>query len=455
MSLSFKCWFAVILFQLRQLLMKQLYTNLRKPIAIFLVAIGLALRLLGAKEAGLKLILRGRRVADVSIANRYIKKVVLRNNENDSELVRLLEIDTMHPLGFYEGRILILKIPSIKGVEVLEKGVIIFKFSETFIRMYISLDVRLLSKYFHLVLEPSSAGYSAAEILVWTELSPNKLVVFSPDDDDYQFLSGLSGNLIPIKLGAADWVNPANFYKVDQIEKKFDSLYIANFNSIKRVDRYIRAIINVSKIKSDFRAALVCAIVGDSRQEIMAMLSWAKGKANITFFDGMPQPELNKLLNQSKVNILLSLKEGANKGLSEGLFSGTPAILLNENVGVKRANINDQTGKIVPDSELEETLIWFSDHHHEFKPHLWAKKHISPNASIQVLEDMIEGIESQEGRAWSSGLFAKVNQPELAYLHSDNDWMLSKRAELLDVFTKDASEDRIVGFLENLQSCHE
>jgi len=437
---------------LRQSLLKLIYTDLKKPIANILVYSGIGLRALGVRR-GLYLILKGRRVDEVACANSIIRHVIQQSEVDKSEFGKLFCYNPfpLRPLEFYQGRILILKLPVLRDTMVLEKGALIFKFSPTFFAMYTHLDIKLLSKYFRLIFEPSSSGYATEEILVWTTLKTEKIIVQTPEDLDFKFLSQLDKNLIPIKLGAADWVNTKVFHKVKDAKKDFDVVYIASFNPIKRVDRYIRAVVRINRIRKEFRAALVCAAPGFSRRETMATLDWARNKANITFFDGMPQSDLNILFNQSKVNILLSLREGANKALSEGLFSGTPSILLKENIGVNRDSINEYTGKIIPDDRLEEALIWFSDHYNEFQPEKWANNHISPTVSTEKLANMLKRIEKKEGRGWTVGLYPKVNQPELAYLDSKDDWLLNKRMDLLTMFSKGADEKGITSLLNRLQ----
>lgn len=444
-----KSFFSVIVlrFWLSQAILKSLHTVLKRPIANTLVYIGIVVRVFGGRNFGLKLILKGRRVDAVAKADLIIRNIVHPGGEIKSEFHKLLGTVSEYPID----RFLILKLPVLFDTKVIEKGAIIFKFSETFIPALLSLNIQLLSKYFRVILEPSSSGYSTEEILAWTALYPERVVVLTPDEGDFQFLSAMDTNLVPVKLGAADWVNPKNFHKIKDSQKKFDAIYVANFNPVKRVDRYIRAVVRISRIKKDYRAALICADHGNSRREVMATLEWASDKANISFFDGVPQADLNKHLNQSKVNMLLSLKEGANKALSEGLFSGTPAILLSENIGVNRASINGQTGKIIPDAKLEDTLLWFSDHYDEFQPEKWANEHISPIVSTETLAKKLKEIEEMDGRDWSVGLFPKVNQPELAYLQPKDDWLLSKGMELLTRFSKGADEKSIISFLEQLQ----
>ena len=450
----FGTWVIVIRFMLRQTVARLFYTDLKKPIAMILVYAGFILRGFGVRKIGLHFVLKGRRADEVKLANIIIRRVIQQSEEGESEFSNLFCYSPVpvQPLEFYAARTLILKLPILQDKKIQEKGAIIFKFSETFIPMYLYLDIGFLSKYFRLIFEPSSSGYSSEELLVWTTRRSDKIVVLTPDEGDFKFLTDMNTNLIPVKQGAADWVNPKVFYKTDDTTKIYDVIYIASFNPVKRVDRYIRALVRATRIKNDFHAALVCAPPGSARRETLAMIDWANDKANISFFEKMSQSELNTLINQSKVNILLSIKEGANKALSEGFFSGTPGILLKENIGVNRASINEHTGKIIPDSELEETLLWFSEHYDEYQPEKWANEYLTPVASTNKLAKTLEDIEVSEGRAWSKGLFPKVNQPELAYLSPENDWLLNKRNELLNIFSRGAVEEKIVTFLEQLQN---
>lgn len=425
---------------------------LKKPIAYFFFCAGAFLRLVGKKSFGLKLILKARRIANISIANKVICSFIGGSNRNVLELNKLLIIDTKRPIEQYKRRILILKIPILSEQEVIEKGVIIIKFSETFTPVYRSLDLGLLTKFFRVVLEPSSVGYSLPEILVWTRLSPEKIIVLSPYADDFLFLTDMATNLVPIKLGPADWVDTSRFYEIRGIDKIYDALYVANFNPIKRVERYIQAVVRIARDRPAYKAALVCAGFGSAKAEVMATLEFARMKGvSIDFFPAVKQPELNKLFNIAKVNILISLREGANKGLAEGLFSGVPALLIKENAGGNHLHINDQTGRVVPDADLEKALTWFSENYHDFNSREWAMKHISPEASTRALENKLKEIELSEGRGWTEGLFAKVNNPELCYLHENNFWLLDERAEFLHRFASKADESNIIMFLEELQ----
>lgn len=397
------------------------------------------------------MILKGRRVNNVADANLMLREMLHDNKSKiKSEFCDLLS-PFVGSIVAFAPRLLILKLPILSNGKLLEKGAVIFKFSETFGPIYLSLDINLLSQYFRIILEPSSAGYSTEEILTWIGLSPEKVIVFSPYHDDFNLISELHTNLVPVRLGAADWVNQKTFYKIGGCQKIYDAICVANFNPVKRVDRYIRAVARIKRSKPDFNASLVCVGLGSARTELLTLLNKTMYQTDIKFFPGMKQNDLNIVFNRSKVNVFLSLREGASKVLTEGFFSGVPALMLNENVGVNRTNINSQTGKAIPDSNLEDGLIWFSRNYHEFSPHVWAKKHISPEVSTQNLSKILKQIEISEGRQWTKDLLPKVNQPELDYLNPDDRWLLARRGELLKRFSRGSDSKSAVDFLEQLK----
>jgi hypothetical protein len=290
------------------------------------------------------------------------------------------------------------------------------------------------------------------EILVWTQLRPEKVVVLAPYQPDFDFLLAGRSNLVPITLGPADWVNPARFAKREGAAKVYDAIYIANFNPIKRVDRYLRAVVRASQRRPGFRAALVCAGLGKETrhgQDILATIAWAKRHANLDFFHSVNQRQLNELLNRAKLNVLVSLREGANKCLAEGLFAGTPALLIDECACGNHRHITPETGRSVPDRDLEHALTWFADHHTSFRPDAWADNSISPIVSTGLLSTTLRALEVATGSGWTTDLKPKMNQPELGYIDPSDDWLLTRRTELLAAFARN-SPVHVEGFIEAL-----
>ena len=158
MTTKFNIWIFASKFQLHQIAKMWLNTYLNKPFAYLLVYSGIVLRNFGERRLGLKLILKGRRVADVGLATKIIGSIIHQSAEGKTEFDELLENGYVRPIDGCSGRILILKLPVLSETNVIEKGAIIIKFSETFIPVYLFLNVRLLAKYFRVILEPSWVG---------------------------------------------------------------------------------------------------------------------------------------------------------------------------------------------------------------------------------------------------------------------------------------------------------
>jgi hypothetical protein len=167
------------------------HTTLRTPIGASLVLIGRLLWSIGAKQRGLQLLLKGRRVTNIRGADALIRRVLNAGRKNPTPLASLVIIPQDRSATDYAGRTLVLKVPTVSEGRIIEKGAIILKFTETFGPIH-QLLIPLLSKYFRIILEPSWVGYSLPEILIWADNGAEKVVVLSPYHDDFDLLSGLT-----------------------------------------------------------------------------------------------------------------------------------------------------------------------------------------------------------------------------------------------------------------------
>ncbi len=441
-------WYLVKKFEVRQEILKNIHFRFQEPIASLMALWGSAQIKMGKYNSGLGLVLKSRRIASTKKTNKIASYLILREVKEANQFHQLLPTSDSSEIEKILSRILILKMPKTDNKGVSEKGAVVIKFSETFSVFFNLIDVKNFSKYFNIVLEPSWVGYALPEILIWSCLSPTKVFIMAPYKDDFEFLSNLKLNLIPLTLGPSDWVNPDIFYKIPNNKKIYDAIYVANYNPVKRVERYILAVANARKTNPNFKGALVCAGHGSAKTEINEILKNYSADADIAFFGSMNQAELNLKFNQSKVNVLISLKEGSNKGLAEGLFSGTPGLLISENAGGNHAHINEFTGRIVPDAELEQALNWFSDHSEEYNPDVWVRRNMSPVISTQKLSALLEDVEINEGREWTNNLLVKTNTPELTYVDPKNNWLLKERRDLLHIFSKDNVSDDIDNYFK-------
>lgn len=299
----------------------------------------------------------------------------------------------------------------------IHRGVLLIKFTETFRFFFHHIDVPRLQNFFCIVLEPSWSGYCLPEILFWARYK-EPIIVQASEALDRSFLSRLKTNLIPISVGASDWVDHRIFRPLNR-EKTFDVIYVANLNPIKRVHLYLKAVRDLSRRRRDTAAAIVLSSWGGNKGAFDQLLDYYDVRENVRVFMDLQQAELNELLNQSRVSVLLSRKEGSNKTLFESLFADTPIILLTNNVGVNKDYVNPNTGLIVEEHELVDAIERFADGgDSSFTPRTWALSNITPELSIQKIAALIGTL--PYGQSVANGRwFVKVNAPEAVYMDSE------------------------------------
>ena len=204
---------------------------------------------------------------------------------------------------------------------------------------------------------------------------------------------------------------------------------------------FFRALREIKTKDNNYRAALLCASWGAHRSTVMRLIESYGITDMLKLYEDADFQQVNKLLNQSKVNILLSLKEGSNRSLFESMFANTPVIALKNNVGINKSYINDETGMLIHDSDLAQTLLYFKQEYKSYNPRSWAEKHISPEVTTKKLLVALNKDDSNN-QAEKNIVHVKVNNPEVSYLTeslglSDRTKMITYNFSLISMFNKD------------------
>lgn len=311
-------------------------------------------------------------------------------------------------------RTIVLKRPKTREGLIVEKGILLIKFTDSFMRLFGRFDFNAISKDYHVILEPSWAGYCLPEILIWLSLK-EPIIVQASEAADFEFLKDLQSNIYPIEIGSGNWVDDRYFKNINSSNKKlYDAVYVANYNGIKRHHVLFRAVSKIAK-RRNIRVALVCGTVGGQGRTISKLMDYYGVRNNIELFENLPKSELNEILNKSKTNMLLSLKEGSNRSIFEGFFSGTPAILLKNNIGVNKKYINARTGLLVEESDFPNALETMVRDYRNFDPARWATENITPEESTAQLLALIRKIEGNPKWGQDCEIAVKVNNPEATY----------------------------------------
>ena len=335
-------------------------------------------------------------------------------------------------LNLHKRRALVLQPPDINE-NGIRKGVLIITFTETFQFFHTCIDIERLLRYFRIVLEPSWSGYCLPEILSWARYN-QPIIVQASEPRDRRFLGTLGTSLVPISLGASDWVDHRIFRPLE-LPKDYDVIYVANLSPIKRVHVYLRAIRTLLSRGRPVRAALVMASWGGNKRTFEQLVDLYNLRDRIKVFMNLSQPALNELLNRSKVSVLLSKKEGSNRTLFESMFANVPVLLLESNIGVNKAYINKLTGEIVSEKELPDAIERIGNMSPPLSPRSWAMNNIAPEISTQKLQTLLNAHYSSDGVS-TRPLWVKVNSPEATYMDPAICTCVPDITQVLDCFAR-------------------
>jgi len=299
-----------------------------------------------------------------------------------------------------------------------EKGVILLKYLDTYVRLEKYYNVGKILSDYEIVLELSYYGSCRPEVLQFLRYLNNNVFVGLVEDIEIDFIKRLNANLIPVDFSSSTWVDDRVFVPSNNNSKIYDCIMVGTWDPVKRHHLLFKAI---SKINDpEFKAAIVGVAWGGTREKIEDMISYYGLKNRIDLFENASVPEVNNLINQSKVLILASLKEGGNKSIIESMIADTPVIVLSRHIGINHSWINKQTGMKARPENLHEALTHFRTEYANYSPRKWALENISCKISTAKLESAIKNSTASKGELWQNSLAVKVNRGPIAVYYDDD-----------------------------------
>jgi glycosyltransferase involved in cell wall biosynthesis len=300
--------------------------------------------------------------------------------------------------------------------ETGERGILMIKYSESILAMPAVFDLGGLAMRYMMVIEPSSWGYQDARFFLYLG-SDLDVLVASPRQADYDFIAELQTNLIPVRVGAGEWGDPSVFCPREKAkEASYDAVMVAAWDPLKRHEVFFRAAAQLKRERGRaLRIALIGYNIGWTRAEIERLLRQYGLENDCTLREDIPHEEVARILADSKMSLLLSQREGANKAIYESMFCDTPVIVYRHQCGVNLDHVNARTGMLADDEELAEAIVYVLDHPEAFEPRQWAMKNAGyANATRKVNATLAE-LARRRGLPWTRDIVAKRNAPNLKY----------------------------------------
>lgn len=294
-----------------------------------------------------------------------------------------------------------------------EKGILFIQYDEGVKRFAALFDIVRLARDYRFVIEPSTCGYQNPMFFLCYGL-PTEVVLESQYVKDFNYIASLGNNFHPIRLGAGDWADPDKFSDSIAEEKEYDLVMIANWLKWKRHELLFSAL---AQIRGDIRKIAVIGYPIDGRTVDDVQQECRKHGVEdlVVFYNRISHSEVSEIIRKSKIGILLSREEGANRGIYECFFSGVPVILTDSNRGVNRDHLNEWTGRLAADHELPKVIKSMVCSYEQYRTRDWAVKNTGYRNSTRKLNDFIRDMALAAGESWTQGIFPKHNSPHARY----------------------------------------
>lgn len=256
-----------------------------------------------------------------------IRGMYAKYEQADQVRIRYKNEDDPHR----EGNLLILKKPERSG-NTRKKGVLYLQYNNSITEFAALFNLGKLYQDYSLIVEPSSWGYSdlGLELLLHEH---HFIYVMAQDSIDYEVCSRLDKRVIPIRAGAGDWIN-FDAQVLEKQEKIFDVCMIASWRKLKNHQLLFKQLKTLGK-------GLRIALVGypwENRTAASIRKEQSKYYPDslVSIFESVPHQYVFQVLAQSKLALMLSEREGANRGIYEALASDVPVVMLENNRGVNK-----------------------------------------------------------------------------------------------------------------------
>ena len=305
--------------------------------------------------------------------------------------------------GLLNYRVLVLKSPGER-----ERGVITMDYSYIFPLFAALFDVEKIARKYYIVLEPSWRGLCTADILAYSKFD-FPVFVQSIEPRDIAFLKGLNANFITVPIAANWWVDHRLVKPDPTVRRDLDVIMVAAWSPVKRHWRFFRVLAELRRRGHRLKVALVGYDSGKTRASIEEEARVLGVLDQLEIYDSVSLAEVVKLLARSKVHLLWSRKEGANRAIMEALFADVP-IILREGLsyGHHYPYVNAATGQFANEANLGDILLDMTNRHAEYQPRQWALDSMSCQRATEILENAIRKVALAAGERWTSHLAVKT-----------------------------------------------
>jgi glycosyltransferase involved in cell wall biosynthesis len=312
------------------------------------------------------------------------------------------------PSGRTRTTLLGARVLAVKAAKPAERGVIVVDYSYVFPLMLGLFDLARIAERYTIVLEPSWAGASNPDILLFTQIAaPVYVQTIEPRDRD--FLNALGSNLRVVPLAANWWVDP-RLAPPPGSSRDIDVIMVAAWADIKRHWRVFKALAELRNRGHRLKVALVGYRYDRTREDIETLAGHFGIRDQIETHERITQEQVSALLARSKVHVLWSRRECANRAIVEAMLADVPVIVRDGlTFGYKYPYINGRTGRFVKEADLGNAILEMIANREQYHPREWVLQHMTCERATAVLEQHLRTEALSAGEPWTEGLVVKTS----------------------------------------------
>jgi glycosyltransferase involved in cell wall biosynthesis len=290
-----------------------------------------------------------------------------------------------------------------------EKGVLVVTYNYLFRAFHSLFKTEELRRYYSVVLEPSDPhiedpGYS---------LYGGWSVVLQAGNPVVRTGLRMLGEFFDaVPLSSSDWTDSDTFRPMPNPTKAYDLIMVADWSRNKQHLWLFKAL---AQIRRPLKVVLVGAPWERRREAVLAEARKCGVSDQIEIYERVKPEEVNRLLNLSRVSLLLSRKEGGNRALYEAMFADVPSLVYRNCQGLDQSCINEQTGVLVDEDGLPDAIMDVLTGGARFSPRAWALEHTGYARSTRILNEKLKELSLARGEPWTTDIAPKVNRPDPCY----------------------------------------
>lgn len=305
-------------------------------------------------------------------------------------------------------RLIASRILVVKAASPRERGVIVVDYQYVFPLFAGLFDVDAIGERYEIVLEPSWAGACTAEILLFSHMR-HPVHVETTEPRDHELLKATQSNLQAVPIAANWWVDP-RMAPVPGSKRDIDVIMVAAWADIKRHWRVFKALSDLRRRGHRLKTVLVGYRYDRTKQDIEGLAEHFGIRDQVETYERISQEEVSALLARSKVHVLWSRRECANRAIIEAMLADVPVIVRDGlTFGFKYPYVNEQTGAFVPESGLAEAILQMIDTRANYSPRAWVLDHMTCVHATRALESHLSHSAASRGEPWTRGLAVKTS----------------------------------------------